>query len=158
MVAGFIALLKVAVTTGVLGQTRVEASGGVTNVTVGGVSGSPGFPAPLSGSPHPARRTANRNAKSAEIQILLKFNLRIRFSSSSLPTDKAFNASMNRRTDTPIPLQLDWHGPCQSHDTLPTLTYCGHWFRFVTAVPSRPADFSAYMTSYRLFRTRLESL
>jgi hypothetical protein len=48
MVAGFIALLKVAVTTAVLGQTRVEASGGVTKVTLGGVRGSPGFPGPLS--------------------------------------------------------------------------------------------------------------
>jgi hypothetical protein len=148
-------LLKVALTTAVLAQTEVEASGGVTEITVGGVRGSPAFPGPLSGSPHPARRTANRNAKNAEIQFFLAFNLRIRFSSSSLTSDKAFNAAMNCRTDTPIPLQLDWHGPCQSHETLSTVTYCGHWLRFVIAVPSRPADFSAYMTTYRLFRTGL---
>src|SRR5437773_4389878 len=41
-------------------------------------------------------------AKTAEIQILLTFNLRIRFSSSSFTQcDKAFYAWMNRRTDTP---------------------------------------------------------
>jgi hypothetical protein len=79
---------------------------------------------------HPVRTTASVNVKNAEIQILLTFNLRIRFSSSSLLSDKAFNASMNCRTDTPIPLLLDWHGPCQSLETLPTLTYCGHWLRF----------------------------
>ena len=116
MVVGFIALLKVAVITAGLGQTRVEASGGVTEVTVGGVNGSPGFPAALVPQ-HPARTTANRNAENAEIQVLLTFNLRIRFSSSSLPSDRAFNASMNRRTDTPIPLRPDWQGPCQSHET-----------------------------------------
>src|SRR5689334_8946498 len=97
MVAGFIALLKVAVITAVLGQTRVEASGGVTVIMVGGVRGSPGFPAPPSGSPHPARTTASMNAKNAAIQTLRTFNLHIRFSSSSLPSDKAFHASMNRR-------------------------------------------------------------
>ena len=105
MVAGFMALLNVAVTTGLLGQTRVEASGGVTKVTAGEVRGSLGLPAVfLSGSPHPGRRTANMNARNAAIQSLLPFNLRIRFSSSSSPGDPAFNASMNRRSDTPLPL------------------------------------------------------
>jgi hypothetical protein len=87
MVAGFIALLKVAVITAGLGQTKVEASGGVTEVMVGGVRGSPGFPALV--PQHPVRTTANVNAKNAEIQILLTFNLRIRFSSSSLPSETA---------------------------------------------------------------------
>src|SRR6476469_1722817 len=83
MVAGFIALLKVAVTTGVLGQTRVEASGGVTNVTVGEVKGSAGAPAGFSsGSPQPVKRAASMNGRNAEIQSLLTFNLRIRFSFS----------------------------------------------------------------------------
>jgi len=80
IVAGFIGLLNVAVITAVLGQTSVEPSGGVTDVTVGGVSGSPGFPAFafLSESLHPATRAASRNA---EIQILLTINLRIKVSS-----------------------------------------------------------------------------
>src|ERR1700675_5117054 len=50
IVAGFIALLKVAVMI-VLGQTPAEPSGGATEITVGGVV--PGLPA-LSGSLHPA--------------------------------------------------------------------------------------------------------
>jgi hypothetical protein len=81
IVAGFIALLNVAVITTGVGQTRVEPAAGVTEVTVGGVSGSPGFPAFafLSESPHPATRAAARNA---EIQMLLTFNLLISFSSS----------------------------------------------------------------------------
>lgn len=45
IVAGFIGLLKVAVITVEPGDPRVEPSGGVTEVTVGGVSGTPGFPA-----------------------------------------------------------------------------------------------------------------
>ena len=45
IVAGFIALLNVAVITAELGEARVEPRGGVTEVTVGGVSGAPGFPA-----------------------------------------------------------------------------------------------------------------
>jgi hypothetical protein len=82
MVAGFIALLNVAVMTAVLGQTRVEASGGVTVVTAGGVSGLPGFPAfPafafLSESPQPATRAASRNGK---IHVLITVTLYISFS------------------------------------------------------------------------------
>jgi hypothetical protein len=88
IVAGFIALLNVAVITATLGQTRVEPSGGVTEVTVGGVRGLPGPAGALSGSPHPATKAASRNA---EIQILLTMNLRISFSSS--PSYKAFHAS-----------------------------------------------------------------
>ena len=40
IVAGFIVWLNVAVITAVLGQTRVEAFGGVTEVTVGGGHGA----------------------------------------------------------------------------------------------------------------------
>jgi hypothetical protein len=88
MVAGFIALLKVAVITAVLGQTRVEPFKGVTAVTVGGVRGSPGFPkfAFLSESPHPTPLTAIRTIG---IQILLTANLRITFSSS--PSSNIFS-------------------------------------------------------------------
>ena len=85
IVAGFIALLNVALITAELGQMRVAPFAGLTEVTVGGVSGLPGSPAFVSGSPHPAIKTANRNAG---IQILLTFNLRISFSSS--PSYKAF--------------------------------------------------------------------
>jgi len=42
MVAGFMALLNDALTIAVLGQFKVEAFGGVTEVTVGGTSGLPG--------------------------------------------------------------------------------------------------------------------
>jgi hypothetical protein len=82
IVAGFIALLKVALMmTPLLGQTPVEAFSGVTESTVGGVVGAPGFPAfPfLSESPHPATKAASRNA---EIHTLPTINLRIGFSSS----------------------------------------------------------------------------
>jgi hypothetical protein len=82
MVARFIALLNVAVITAVLGQTRVEASGGVTDVTVGGVDGSPGFvgvPAVFVLALHPARTAAERNAA---IQRFRTFNVSISFSSS----------------------------------------------------------------------------
>jgi len=93
MVAGFMALLNTAViSTGLaLGQTPTLPSGGVTKITVGGVRGAPGFDALefLSGSPHPAKTTANRNAG---IQILLTFNVRISFSSS--PSWKAFSTSI----------------------------------------------------------------
>jgi hypothetical protein len=92
IVAGFIALLNVAVITARLGQTRVEPSGGVTEVTVGGVKGLPGFPGFLSASPHPTITTADRNAA---IQILLTFDLRISFSSS--PSYKAFNTASRPR-------------------------------------------------------------
>ena len=89
IVAGFIALVNVAVINAELLQTRVEPTGGVTEPagTVGGVKGEVALPA-LSGSPHPAIATANRNARN---QILLTFNLRISFSSS--PNYKAFHAS-----------------------------------------------------------------
>jgi hypothetical protein len=89
-VVGFIALLKVAVTIAVLGQTGVVPLGGVTTVTVGGVRGSPGFPVParLSPSLHPAMTTANKNAG---IQILETFNVLISFSSPCLW--KAHNTS-----------------------------------------------------------------
>jgi hypothetical protein len=58
IVAGFIALLKVAVII-VLGQTPAEALGGSTEVTVGGVV--PGLP-PLSGSLHPTVIISSKNA------------------------------------------------------------------------------------------------
>jgi hypothetical protein len=58
--AGFIALLKVAVTI-VLGHAPAAPSGGATEITVGGVT--PGFLPVLSGSPHPAPTTmSSRNA------------------------------------------------------------------------------------------------
>src|SRR5437868_14691617 len=79
MVAGFIALLKVAVTTGVLGQTRVEPAGGVTAITVGGLVGLPGPAlAFLSGSPHPATTKAISDART---RLLATINLRMCFSS-----------------------------------------------------------------------------
>jgi hypothetical protein len=108
IVAGSIALLNVALITGALGeQTRVEPLSGFTEVTVGGVRGLPGCPAFLSASPHPAIKTANRNAG---IQILLTFNLRISFSSS--PSYKAFHASMSRRRDKPnLRLNSQEHNP-----------------------------------------------
>ena len=64
IVVGFIALLNTAVTT-VLGQIPEEPLGGSTDVdtTVGGVRGPPGFPAFLSGSPHPAITRARKNAR-----------------------------------------------------------------------------------------------
>src|SRR5258708_30417970 len=82
MVARFIALLNVAVITAVLGQTRVEASGGVTDVTVGGVDGSPGFvgvPPVFVLALHPARTAAERNAS---IQRFRTINVSNSFSSS----------------------------------------------------------------------------
>ena len=87
-VVGFIALLNVALTMAVVEQTLGEASSGVTEVTVGRVNGSVGFPADAAfSSPHPVTATANRNA---EITILLIFNICINFSSSF--SDKAFHA------------------------------------------------------------------
>lgn len=87
-------LLNVAVMTAVFGQTRVEPSGGVTRVTVGGVRGSPGFPVPafLSPSPHPATAAASKNAG---MNIFLKFELRISFSSSH--RYKASDTASSRR-------------------------------------------------------------
>ena len=84
MVAGFMALLKVAVTR-TAWQTPVAAPVGNTETTVGAAKGEVGPPVTLSGSLHPAITTANRNAG---IQILLTFDLRISFSSS--PRYKAF--------------------------------------------------------------------
>jgi hypothetical protein len=82
IVAGFMGLLNAALIMAVLGQTSVEPSGGVSEVTVGAVRGAPGFPAPafLSESPQPAMKTANRNAG---IQILPSFNVRMSVSWSS---------------------------------------------------------------------------
>src|SRR4029077_19740211 len=81
IVAGFIALLNVAVT----GVVRQAPSPGVTETTVGGVKGEVGPPVLLSGSPHPTSAAASKNAG---IQIMPTFNLRISFSSS--PSYKAF--------------------------------------------------------------------
>src|SRR5476649_69427 len=60
MVAGFIALLKVALIMAELGHTPAVALGGVTRITVGGVVG-PTTPF-LSGSPHPATKLSSRSA------------------------------------------------------------------------------------------------
>jgi len=62
IVEGFIALLKVAVTTAVLGQMSVEPVGGVTDVTVGGATGSVGAAPFLSGSPQPAAKMSTKSA------------------------------------------------------------------------------------------------
>ena len=69
--AGFIALLKVAVTI-VLGQAPTAPLGGATEITAGAVR--PGFVPDLSGSPHPATTMSSRNAAN---QILWLFSLRI---------------------------------------------------------------------------------
>jgi hypothetical protein len=88
IVAGFIALLNVAVISPLLGQTPVEPASGVTAVTVGGVREGGGPPLLESGSPHPVIPTVNRNAV---IQTWLIFNLRISF--SSLPSYNASSAA-----------------------------------------------------------------
>ena len=82
IVAGFIALLHVAVIKALLGQTPPVALGGVSLSTVGRLRGSPGprEPAFLSGSPHPAARPASRRTG---IQIIPSFELRIRLSPST---------------------------------------------------------------------------
>jgi hypothetical protein len=87
MVAGFIALLNVAVITAVLGQTRVEPLGGVARVTVGGVRGSPGFPAfgLLSGSPHPAVKLSNRSTVNQILRLLCVRIQCLFFSAQLLP-------------------------------------------------------------------------
>src|SRR5208282_1195152 len=85
MVAGFIALLNIAVIIATLGQTRVEPFGGVTVVTVGADRGEPGAGECASGSLQATATTANRNAA---IQSLAKINLRIGVSSSI--RDEAF--------------------------------------------------------------------
>ena len=78
IVAGFMALLKVAVTTAPW-QTAVAAPAGTTETTVGGVTEEVGPPVLLSGSPHPTNATASKNDG---IQILPTVNLCISFSSS----------------------------------------------------------------------------
>jgi hypothetical protein len=82
IVAGFIALLNVAVITVEANEATVEPSGGVTELTLGGVSGSPGFPAFafLSKSAHPATKATNRSATNDIFPVL---NLRIGFCSCS---------------------------------------------------------------------------
>jgi hypothetical protein len=88
IVAPFIALLKVALIIAVFGQIGLAEFGGVWEITVGGVRGSPGLPVLVSGSLHPAIATA---IKSAEIKILLNFCLRISFSPSNrCPGDKQY--------------------------------------------------------------------
>jgi hypothetical protein len=63
MVAGFIALLKVTVTS-VLGHAPAVPLGGAAVLTVGGVT--VGFGVELSsGSPHPETQTSSRNAVNA---------------------------------------------------------------------------------------------
>ena len=81
IVAGFMALLNVAVIRTVLGQTRVDVSSGVTEVTVGGGKGSVWLPVPafLSVS---LQLAIVMTKKIATIQILLIFNLGIGFSPS----------------------------------------------------------------------------
>jgi hypothetical protein len=82
IVDGFIALTNVAVITAVLGQTSVEASVGVTDVTPGDVEDVPGFDGVPTGfvlALHPTRATAE---KKAAIQSFRTFDLRISFSSS----------------------------------------------------------------------------
>jgi hypothetical protein len=84
IVPGFIASLNVAVITLVLAEVTVEPSGGVTEVTRGGVSGLPPFallPKPL----HPAARATSRNATNGIFQDL---NSRIGFRRSTC--DKGF--------------------------------------------------------------------
>ena len=96
IVAGFMALLKVAVIRTVLGQTSVDASGGVTEVTVGGVKGSVGLPVPafLSGSLQLPITMSNKNSG---IQILPTFNLDISFSPSE-STSRAEQHSLTLKT------------------------------------------------------------
>ena len=80
MVAGFIALLKVALIMAVLGHTPALPFGGVTRITVGGVVGGVASPF-LSGSLHPMAKLTNRSAVN---QILFLLCVRMRASSSRL--------------------------------------------------------------------------
>ena len=82
IVAGFMALVKVALMTTGLPQVNVDPVSGFTEVTAGGVRGLPGFAAAefASGSLQPASRPATRNAVT---QTLVNFNLRISFSPST---------------------------------------------------------------------------
>jgi hypothetical protein len=71
MVAGFIGLLKVALTTAVFGQTPTLPFGGVTTVTVGGLVGEEGvMTAPLSGSLHPASEPSSRSARKQIVRFV----------------------------------------------------------------------------------------
>jgi hypothetical protein len=81
IVAGFMALLKVAVTAA-LWQMPETPTPGFTETTVGGVSGEPGFPTPefLSGSLHAVVTISSRNAVN---QILELLSLRMTYPSSS---------------------------------------------------------------------------
>ena len=78
MVAGFIALLNVALIMAVPGHTPALPFGGVTETTVGAVVGEEATPF-LSGSPHPTAKLSNRRAVN---QILCLLHVRIRASSS----------------------------------------------------------------------------
>jgi hypothetical protein len=80
MVAGFIGLSNVAVTTAAFGQTSVLPVSGVTAVTVGGTIGLPEVMA-SGGQPHPTVRTTP--IINTVIKILLTFKLLIYFSSSN---------------------------------------------------------------------------
>src|SRR5436305_8594667 len=71
MVAGFIALLNVALIMAVLGQTPTLPFSGVTEVTVGGVPGEPAAAAfCLSGSLHPMAKMRSRNAVNRILLLL----------------------------------------------------------------------------------------
>jgi hypothetical protein len=94
IVAGFIALLNVAVISPLLGQTPVEPASGVSAITVGGVREGGGPPLLESGSPHPVIPMANSNAVIQTWQI---FNLRISF--SSLPGYNASSAASSSRRE-----------------------------------------------------------
>jgi len=67
MVEGFIALLKVAVTT-VFGHAPAAALGGAADITVGGVR--VGFPPVSSGSLHPVATTSSRNTMKQIVSVL----------------------------------------------------------------------------------------
>jgi hypothetical protein len=73
MVAGFIALLKVALIMALLGQTPTVAFGGVTRFTVGAVCGAAGLPAfgLLLGLQHPAAKPSNMSSAANKILWLL---------------------------------------------------------------------------------------
>jgi hypothetical protein len=69
IVAGFMALLKVAVMS-VVGQGVVEARAGRTVETLGALSGEVGLNEPLSGSPQPRREKAKIDDKMPSLEIL----------------------------------------------------------------------------------------
>jgi hypothetical protein len=93
IVAGFIALLNVAVTSAVFGQKRVEPAGGVTAVTVGavwGAAGSAAFGFRL-GLQHPVAKPTNRSARN-KILWLLCIRMPALFFSAQSPTYHIPNA------------------------------------------------------------------